>query len=513
MTLLIKNVRILGGGGKFPEKSDIFVSGDKISAIGNFPNKKADETIDGQGAYLSPGFIDVDTDSDHYLTLFDSPRQDDFLKQGVTTIIGGMCGSSLAPLLYGGLESIQKWADISKFNVGWRTMREFLEILDKKPLGVNFATLAGHSTVRRAFIGEQMRALTKNELKVFGETLRWTLKEGAFGLSTGLGYVHGQEATYTEIKYLAEITKEFGGVYATHLRKGGAELGESVDETLKLAEETGVKTLISHFMPFSGSETPYEAALKRIQSLPENLDFNFDMYPYDVSALPVYTFLPQWARTGGKEKMLSSLREDWLRAKIEKEFPKIKPEEFVVARAPGNDFLVGRSLNELEEIFNVPSQNAALSKLMLATELQCVVFYKNINKNFLKRALKNPRALIASNSASFPDEWRERILKPERAVSTFTKFLGMVLSENIMPLEEAIKKITLFPAAKFDLAGRGLIKEGNFADLTIFAPQPAPAGGGNVEIEIRSVIVGGAVALKDGAFTARAGGRALRHAP
>ena len=132
MTLLIKNVKILGGERTFPESSDVFVNGDKISAIGNFGRKTADETLDGMGAYLAPGFIDVNTDSDHYLSLFSYPSQEDFLRQGVTTIVGGMCGSSLAPLLYGSLESIRKWTDISRFNVGWHTMSELIQRLNKR---------------------------------------------------------------------------------------------------------------------------------------------------------------------------------------------------------------------------------------------------------------------------------------------------------------------------------------------------------------------------------------------
>src|ERR1700722_19667114 len=191
MTLLIKNVRILGGAREFPEPCDVFVSGDKISAIGNFVDKKADETLDGQGAYLSPGFIDVNTDSDHYLTLFEYPSQEDFLRQGVTTIFGGMCGSSLAPILYGTLESVRKWSGSeSTVNVDWHTTGEFLATIDKRPFAVNFGTLAGHSTIRRAIVGDAIRDLTKNELGVLLETLKKALEEGAFGLSTGLGYVH-----------------------------------------------------------------------------------------------------------------------------------------------------------------------------------------------------------------------------------------------------------------------------------------------------------------------------------
>jgi len=124
MTLLIRNVRIVGEARASEERSDIFVQNDIISAIGSLGNKKADEVIDGQGTYLAPGFIDVNTDSDHYLTLFDNPAQEDFLKQGVTTIFGGMCGASLAPLLYGSLESIRKWGDIHCVNVGWQSLGE-----------------------------------------------------------------------------------------------------------------------------------------------------------------------------------------------------------------------------------------------------------------------------------------------------------------------------------------------------------------------------------------------------
>src|SRR5258708_320934 len=162
MTLLIKNVRILVGAHDFPGLSDVFVSNDKISAIGSMQNKPADEVLDGQGAYLSPGFIDVNAASDHYLTLFDHPGQEDFLRQGVTTIFGGSCGSSLAPLLYGSLESLQKWGGSpDKINVNWHSMAEFLAAVDSRGLAVNFGTLVGHATVRRALVGEALRDLTK----------------------------------------------------------------------------------------------------------------------------------------------------------------------------------------------------------------------------------------------------------------------------------------------------------------------------------------------------------------
>ncbi len=265
MTLLIRNVHIIGGVRDFPEPMDVFVAGDRISAIGHFANKKAVQILDGQGAYLTPGFIDVNTESDHYLTLFDHPSQDDFLKQGVTTIFGGMSGSSLAPLLYGSLESMRKWGGAdTKINVNWHSVAELLTAIDRRPFGVNFGTLVGHATVRRALNGDELRELTKNELNVFLEVLRRALREGAFGLSTGLGYVHGRNATFTELRTLAGVVRDAGGVYATQLRDAGRGILASVDETIELATGSEVKTLINHFVPITQTGAGYAEARRRI---------------------------------------------------------------------------------------------------------------------------------------------------------------------------------------------------------------------------------------------------------
>lgn len=219
MTILIKNVKIIGAEKKIDDSADIFIKGDKISALGNFSDKKADEIIDGQGMYFTPGFIDVHSDSDHYLSLFTYPSQEDFLRQGITTAIGGQCGSSLAPLLYGSLESVRKWSDIDNFNVNWRGLKEFFDFLEQKSFGINFATLIGHSTIRRAIIGDTQRNLTKNELAVFQKVLEESLEEGGFGLSTGLEYIHARATSFGELKFLGEIVKNYNGVYATHLEK------------------------------------------------------------------------------------------------------------------------------------------------------------------------------------------------------------------------------------------------------------------------------------------------------
>ncbi len=512
MTLLIKNVQIVGGArgeragadGSGRATLDVFVSNDRISAIGNFSDKKADIVLDGQGAFLAPGFIDVSTESDHYLTLFTDRSQEDFLRQGVTTMFGGMCGASLAPLLYGSLESIQKWGNPDGVNVNWHTMEEFLASLDRRRPAINFGTLVGHSTVRRAIVGEALRDLTKNELGVFARTLERALAEGAFGLSTGLGFVHARKTPYAELRALAEIVKKYRGVYATRLRHGAQGIMQSVEETIRLARETGVSTLISHFVPVIGAEREYEEALALISDLPPDVDLHFDIYPSERSLAPIYTFLPEWAQTGGIAVMAANIRDEWLLPRIRKEMGDIDADHFVVVQAPGNEVLVGKSLKEIGEIYETGDSRDALLRLMQALGLRGTVRYKNLNADLIARAIASPRSLIASNAPSIAAGARRlehaEHLKSEHNTGTFTSFIRMVEGRNMMPLAKAVEKIAAAPAKKFGLADRGRIEEGAFADLVCFR-----------DGEVKFTVVNGTVAENESAFQGAFAGRSLRH--
>jgi N-acyl-D-amino-acid deacylase len=503
MTLLIKNVQIVGGPSAAAGGSDVFVNDRTISAVGNFSHKKADVILDGQGAFLSPGFIDCSTGSDHYLTLFEHPSQEDSLRQGVTTIMGGMGGASLAPLLYGSLESLQKWGDTDRINVNWHTMAEFLSVMDKRPMAVNFGTLVGHATVRRAIIGESLRELTRNELNVFARTLETALAEGAFGLSTGLGYVHARKTPYAELRSLAEIVKKFRGVYATRLRRGAAGIKEAVEETIRLAKETGVSTLISHFAPVVGAEKEYEEALALIEGLPPDIDLHFDISPSSSSLAPIYTFLPEWAQTGGIGVMVKNIKDKWLLPRIKKDIAALDEDNFFLAQAPGNDSLVGRSLAEIKGIYGIRDSRDALLRLMQSLELKGSVLYKNLDAALIARAIGSPRSLIASDAPNVAEGGQGRKhLKSERTTATFSAFLSLVEERAMMPFEDAIRKITLDPAKKFGIAGRGEIKEGNAADVVCFR------GG-----EVKFTVVNGRVAEKQNEFQSVLPGKVLRHPP
>ncbi len=481
MSILIKNVQVVDGTGSEPYKADVFVDKNVISAIGELKNKQADEVIDGAGNYLTPGFIDIDTSSDHYLSLLTNPLQSDFSNQGVTTIIGGHCGSSLAPLLYGTLESIRKWVDVNQINVNWHTISEFLETLSNFPLGVNFGTLVGHSTIRRSITGEGYRDLTKDELMVFKKILAKAMSEGAFGLSTGLGYAHGRLIKFEEIKALLSVVKDFGGIYSTHLRDEGEGLLPSVDETIKIAADTGVRTIISHLRPIIGYEDKYEEAYSRITKSRTKLQAQvyFYVYPYDTSLEAIYKLLPLWAQEKNLETMLENLKNKDIASKIEKDLADSDLTRITISDAPKHDYLVGKTPAMLAEMFDL-SPAKALLKAMEVTKLRATVFNKNINYKSLLGLLADPTVFIASNGASRIDAYK--FLKHERSVHTFGKYLEIVLGEKLMELPQAIKRITSFPADFLNIKDRGVIKEGFIADLTILDKN---------DYRVKEVILGG----------------------
>jgi len=474
MSLLIKEVQVVDGTGRPPYKADVLIQKNIISAIGNLKRRPAQKEIDGLGNYLAPGFIDISTDSDHYLTLITRPSQSDFTSQGVTTIIGGHCGASLAPLLYGTLESIRKWADPEDINVNWHTTAEFLKTLDKLPLGVNFGTLAGHSTIRRALIGESDRRLTAKELAVFERILKRALEEGAFGFSTGLGYVHGRSAVGGEIKSLVKIVADHGGVYTTHLRSETEGLLDSVKETIKTTEKAGAKTVISHLRPIKGYETQFLEALKLLEKSAARASVYFDIYPYATSIQAIYTLLPLEIQKGNLETMLEQVKDKKAVGQIKKEWQKLNMRGIKVASAPHHPYLIGRMIEDADDLIN----------LMIATNLRATVSNPNINGDLLPDTLAMSRAFIASSGS-------------EQVSNTFPKYLEMAVKDGEVPIERAIKKITSDAFSYFGVKHRGVVKERNIADLVII---------GKSDYKVRSTILGGKVVGEE-----ETKGEVLRH--
>ena len=483
--LLIKGGNIIDGTGKPAYKADILISQDKISAIGIFPKKDGVQTINALGLNVVPGFIDVHTTVDHDLTLFTDPVQQNYLLQGVTTIIGGHCGSSLAPLLYGSLESMRKWADPFQINVNWHSLKDFFATLSARKLGVNFGTLVGHSTIRRALIGEDVRDLTDEELKVFKSILTTALEEGALGLSSGLGYAHSYLVPYAEMAIITKVVAKFGGVYSTHLRNEKNDLEKSIKETISLAEENKLNTLISHLKPFIGFEQNIKMARYLFNILDKNVNLNFCISPFSESVVPLYALLPKWACRGNLESMLAKLRIQTSFLQIKAALPNFNLASMVITNAPFNKYLIGKKLSDYALEKQLEPKEAVMY-LMLATSLRANIAIADINLPIAEDMLFDSRAFVGSSNTSLDNQ-------------AFIKYLELAKKDVGLTLENAIKKVTSLPAKKMGIKNRGVLKEGSFADIVLMQDH-----------KVQHVLVNGALSVQDNQIKNILSGRILK---
>jgi N-acyl-D-amino-acid deacylase len=483
--ILIRDAYVVDGTGAPKKRADVLVKGNRISAIGKLPKKNAKTVIDGSGGYVLPGFIDISNESDHYLTLFTNPSHADLLRQGITTIIGGNAGASLAPLLYGSLESIRKWTGEQDINIDWHTVKEFLHILKRQKRGIHFGTLVGHSTIRRSLTGEHFRDLSIKENVLFMKLLARSLKEGAFGLSSGLGFSHSKNVPVSELKILASVVAAHKKVFAMQLRDDEDKITASVNEALTIARDTGVRTIISHFVPQRGNKKYFEESLALIES-EKNADVRFVSFPFKSTLSPIYTLLPKWAQEGTLETMARHVTDTHTRERIMKELPGINAEECVIARAPGHDYLAGETLAHFCENEGLHTRDGLL-KLMRLSKLRAVVFHENLDISVLIKSLRSSRALIASHAPSFGLFMRDVL--HERMYETFPRFLSLSEQKKLMSFEQAVQKITGIPAEMFHLEKRGVLKEGNFADIAIMKNG-----------KITHTIVDGEIAVQNGDY-------------
>jgi N-acyl-D-amino-acid deacylase len=299
MTILVRNGQVIDGSGKSPFRSDVFVSGKKISALGIFPNKKADIVIDAGGGFITPGFIDVHNTSDHFLSFHSGFDPGNLFSQGVTTVIGGNCGVSLAPFSRAGSVLLGSYSR-SGMNADWRDVDELFNHFRKRPLGVNFATLIGYETFRRG-VNFPSRP-NKKFLSGLLPRISGLLSQGAAGISFGLSHSRNSKFSLPELLLLANSCAGKSRVLSGCLSVPEGDIAFETEEFIGVAGKHGLRGLITEFMPRMGMGS-YERALEILEKLPPEGNIRFQCHPFDSSSYEIAEFLPDWVR---KNRTISS---------------------------------------------------------------------------------------------------------------------------------------------------------------------------------------------------------------
>jgi len=467
-SLLIKNGVVIDGTGSAPYSADIGISGERIADIGNLQNAGADEIIDASNFYIAPGFIDLTNHGDVYGSLFTAPSQESMLNQGITTILLGNCGESLAPAVKKeSLIDLERWTTGFSIPINWTGVNEYLNVLESLKIGVNTATLIGHNTLKRNAknIDEEAFLLEKS------------LAEGAWGLSSNFGFAgwngEAREATFKLLK----IVKKYGALYKLHLRDEGRDFLPSVNFAISIARETGARIAISHLKAVGRNAwRDFDNALAIIRRGREDgLPVYFDVFPYLRTGSMLASLLPAWVREERPEILLKKLNDKLFTDKLTADLKKmtLHPEKILVASAYKDKFIVGKTLKEIGERLDKPAEELIIEILKI-NELKVTIFGKTLNGKNLFQALKEPNSAVATDGAGYGLDFLRLSggdLAHPRSFGAFPRFLNKISSKAGLKIETAVKKITGLPAEILGLKDRGVIRRKNIADLAIFNPE------------------------------------------
>jgi len=528
--ILIKHGNVTDGTGSLWFKKDIGIGEGKIKRVG-LTAENGKKTIDATGMVVSPGFIDLHNHSD--MTILSYPNVESYIMQGVTTVVVGNCGLSMAPVNAGKVDLLKRYLSpflASGFDYGWdwRTVKEYYEKVEKQGTSLNLAPLVGQGTIRLAVKGFDSNAPSKEEMNEMKQLLEQSLGDGAFGMSTGLIYPPGTYSSTEELIELASVLTRYGALYTTHMRNEGDRLMEAVEEAIKIGEENNVAVEISHHKASGRTNWgKVNATLRAMeQARGRGVEVNCDVYPYTAGSTTITAVLPTWALEGGIEDMLERLKSTETREAIKKESVEgtVKGENWIKA-AGWNGIVIGECSSKkqyegksLEEIlkeqnrFDEPYEGFFDWLLEIKGNATMAIFV--MDENDVKTVMSSPLSSIISDSwATVPSAGG----KPHpRVYGTFPRVLGKyVREEKILTLQDAIRKMTSLPAGKLGLQDRGIIKEGFWADIVIFDPdrikdKATYADPHQYPEGISYVIVNGEVVVENGRLTGARPGKVLR---
>lgn len=496
--VLITNGKIVDGTGNPWFYGDIAIRGDSIAAIGKLTGATARETIDAHGLVIAPGFIDVHSHGRR--GIFDVPTAENYLREGVTTFIEGPDGSSPVPLA------------------------PFFARVAATPISVNIASFVGHGSIRAEVMGLVNRKSTPEELEKMKAIARQAMLDGAVGLSTGLFYVPGNYADTSEVIEIAKVVGALGGFHQSHMRDEADHIVDSVRETIRIGEEGGLPTQVTHHKAIGAANWGRTAeTLKLVEDARvRGVDVTIDEYPYTASSTGIAALFPQWSQAGGQKALVERLDAPATREKIRHEIITSlregrgagDPKNVVIARCTFDPSLAGKSLTDLTRARGVPVtiENAADTAIELQRKGGCSAVYHAISEDDVERVMRSPYTMIASDG-EIPVFGKEA--PHPRSYGTFARVLAVYVRErHVLSLEDAVRKMSGMPAWRLKFTDRGILRPGMKADVVVFDPA-AVSDRSTFEkphqysVGFTDVLVNGRFAMREGKVTAERPGRVL----
>ena len=487
-----------------PVLTDIGISGDRITAIGDLRGRAADRALDVQGLAVVPGFIDIHSHAvrnDPNDGIFRWPDAENVIRQGITTVIGGPDGSSPLPIA------------------------DTLAALEANPAAVNFGTFVGHGSIRARVMGPDDRAPSAQELEQMRDEVARAMQEGAFGLSSGLIYPPGRFASTDEVIALARVAAQYDGIYISHMRQEGLEVLASVAETIRIGEEAGLPAQITHHKivgaPMWGRSVDTLAMADAARA--RGVDVSMDQYPYTASSSTLTILFPGWSLDGGRDALLARLSDPQTRARIregivyniEVDRGGDDPANVVLSDCRHDSAMNGLNLSQIlrQQAREVSKDNAAELLMELVAGSDCRATFHAMSEDDVRRIMQHPLTMTASDGAiEAPTERRPH----PRYYGAFARVLGhYVREQNVLALRTAVHKMTRLPADRIGLADRGRIEIGAVADVAVFDPQTVTDTATFEDPHryaegVHHVFVAGEAALLDGEMTGSRPGRVLR---
>jgi dihydroorotase/N-acyl-D-amino-acid deacylase len=527
--IIIRNGRVIDGSGRPAYRADVAINGDRIEEIGSLRSARAKREIDARGQVVAPGFIDMLGQSEQFVLI--DPRAMSKVMMGVTTEITGE-GESIAPLNDRILKEQEDFNRRFNLTVDWRTLGEYFNRLNKQGVGVNLGTFVGATQVREYVIGYDNRPPTPAELEQMKKLVANAMKEGALGVSTSLQYVPARFAKTDEIVELAKVAHQYGGIYISHQRSEANAIDDSMKEVFEIARRAHIPVEIWHF------KTAYQKnwgrmpeMLRRIAAARrQGLKITADVYPYVAGSTSLSACLPPWALEGGTDRMIARLKDPATRERLNKEISTDSKtwENIYLGSGGPSGILIGAVVNReleswqgkrLSEIASAQNKAPldALFDFIIADHGQTGAIFFMMKESDMQAALKSPFVSICTDSGARATDGPLAGSKSHpRGWGTYPRILGKyVRDEKLMRLEFAIHKMTDLPASNVGLKQRGLIREGYFADITIFDPKTVIdratfAEPNQYPVGINYVIVNGQIEVDNGQRTSVEAGRVLR---